>query len=264
MVTSTSDYEPIEPEAVPAVEVEETEIIVEEPNSIPTEEEPVKTLSTEYRTHAPAKLLSMNTAKHTSSMVKSLHVEESATTIRDTSIVPEEPTEFLRPGQYRTNKQNQYHEIAELARAAGLSEDSQIIQEAKRLWNQEQYDLNIMAKVGFNEAGGCEWQQLLDTLAVLKNRVDSPYWPNTVYEVVVAPYQYLEAYTHDFENVSARAYAAAVIIMNEEYTIPKNVVFQANFPQGSGTWRIVECNVGSFHSTTWFGYDLASREYPDD
>lgn len=191
-------------------------------------------------------------------------IEESVEEPVDTSIVPPEPTEFLQPGQYRTKKQNMYHEIAETARAAGLPENSPIIQEAKRLWEQEQYDLNIMAKVGFNEAGGCEWQQLLDTLAVLKNRVDSPYWPNTVYDVVVAPYQYLEAYTRNFEGVSARAYAAAVIIMDEVYEIPKNVVFQANFPQGSGTWRIAECHVGSFHSTTWFGYDLASREYPDD
>jgi hypothetical protein len=182
----------------------------------------------------------------------------------DSSIVPEEPTEFLQPGQYRTKKQNQYHEIAEMARAAGLPEDSPIIQEAKRLWEQEQTDLNILAKVGFFEAGFCEWEQLLDTIAVVKNRVDSPYWPNTVYDVVVAPLQYLERYTHDFEMVSARAYAAAVIIMDEVYTIPKNVVFQANFPQGSGSWKITECNIGSFHSTTWFGYDLASREYPQE
>lgn len=195
---------------------------------------------------------------------QSNQVEEIVEEPIDTTIMPEEPTEFLKPGQYRTKKQNMYHEIAEMARAAGLGEDSPIILEVKRLWEQEQYDLNIMAKVGFKEAGGCEWQQLLDTIAVVKNRVDSPYWPNTVYDVVVAPAQYLKSYTRNFEGVSARAYAAAVIIMDETYTIPKNVVFQANFPQGSGTWRIAECHVGSFHSTTWFGYDLASREYPDD
>jgi hypothetical protein len=211
----------------------------------------------QYDVNHRSKRLFLNTAPLS-------EIEEPTEEILDTSIVPPEPTEFLQPGQYRTKKQNMYHEIAETARATGLPEDSPIIQEAKRLWEQEQYDLNIMAKVGFNEAGGCEWQQLLDTLAVLKNRVDSPYWPNTVYDVVVAPYQYLEAYTRNFEGVSARAYAAAVIIMDEVYEIPKNVVFQANFPQGSGTWRIAECHVGSFHSITWFGYDLASREYPDD
>ena len=167
-----------------------------------------------------------------------------------------EPKEFLPAAEYHTQRQADLHEIAESARELGLEESNPIIVEAKRLWAEEKLSLDIMAKTIWFESGEAPWQHILDVGCVVKNRVDSPYWPNTVYEVVSAPGQYNTIYCSGFEGIPARYYAAAVLVMDETYSIPKNVTYQANFKQGGGVWRESYVDTGHFRSMTYFCYDI--------
>jgi hypothetical protein len=145
------------------------------------------------------------------------------------------------------------HSIAEQARAIGLSEEHPIIIGAKQLWEdteaQYQFDAQIMATVIFNEGGYCSDEIKEGIGSVVINRVNSDRWPNTVYDVVTAPRQYLVAYATPGSwlwerartEVNAESFAScleiAFRVLNGEVDVPTNVVYQANFAQGTGVWK---------------------------
>ena len=119
-----------------------------------------------------------------------------------------------------------------------------------------QNDLFWLALAIQLEAGSewlCDEHQLLVGQVVL-NRVAPPAFPpTTIYGVVHQPGQYPWA-GHSWSQIpiSERAFANAQRLLNGERFVPANVVFQAQFPQGDGTYRILTCEVsGNQH---WFGY----------
>ena len=172
-------------------------------------------------------------------------------------MVPEEPTEYLPVDQYWTTKMYEVHELADAARAIGTPEDSPIILECQRIWHEEKAKLDMTAKMLTNECSISPWQQILDTACCLKHRTERPNWPNTVYECLVQPGQYLPSYANGrYANNLPRCYAAAVIVWDGLYDIPHNVVYQANFPQGAGTWRKAITDTPNFYSKTYFCYDV--------
>lgn len=138
------------------------------------------------------------------------------------------------------------HEIAEMARQMGLPENDPIIVRAKELWNeadtQFQADRDIIAVLLYNEAGyGCILEHMETCAMVPINRVNSPKWPDTIYDVVCQPGQYLPAYatpgskywnkaTTDTERF-AYCQEIATRALNGEIECDADVVYQANFPQ---------------------------------
>ena len=160
--------------------------------------------------------------------------------------------------------QNTSHEIAELARSLGLPEDDPIILRAKDLWLEanEKFirDRDIIATVVFNEAGyGCSDRHMELVAAVVCNRVKSDKFPNTVYEVVVAPKQYKPEYAdpNSYHGQRARkapnwtkCQAIATKALRGEIECPSSVFFQANFIQGKSIYEIHYTS----YSTTWFCY----------
>ena len=168
----------------------------------------------------------------------------------------------------RTVNQEYYHEIAEYARAHGFSEDSEIIQLCKQLWWEEQEKLDILAKVIAKEAGICPWLHRIAVGQVVMNRVASPDFPNTVKEVVGQKhewydsdgifhriYQYHPSYCSDFEGIDRQFYEDAKFILDGNAVntyVPDDIIWQAEFPQGTETWWISEINYQNFHSTTYF------------
>lgn len=161
-----------------------------------------------------------------------------------------------------TAKQETAHEIAELARSIGLPEDSVIIQEAKRIWHEDEYssdDIRILATVIYNEAGnGCSEEHQLLVGRVVMNRVADERFPDTIYDVVVQPRQYLVGYANgdtryaiptdrvtEFEDLAQR------VLSGEPIECPNNVVWQAEFRQGTGTYKTFRSDFGS---TTYFCY----------
>jgi len=116
-------------------------------------------------------------------------------------------------------------------------------------------DLYWLALTIHHEAGS-DWlsdeHQLLVGNVVL-NRVAHPDFPGTtIYDIVHQRGQYPWAGRPNQPTPSARAYANAQRLLSGERFMPANVVFQAEFRQGSGTHRTIHCNV--LGSTTFFGY----------
>lgn len=156
------------------------------------------------------------------------------------------------------------HEIAELARSLGLAEKDPIIVRAKELWldANEKFirDRDIIATVVFNEAGyGGSDRHMELVAAVVCNRVKSSEFPNTVYEVVIAPKQYKPEYVdpNSYHGQRARkapnwekCQAIAAKALRGEIVCPSDVFFQANFIQGKSIYEIHYTS----YSTTWFCY----------
>ena len=169
------------------------------------------------------------------------------------------------------------HEIAELARSLNLPEDDPIIVRAQELWWEAhakekenintvafERDRDIIATVVFNEAGyGCSDRHMELVAAVICNRVNSNLFPNTVYEVVIQKagqyYAYLPAYADPNSYYGRRARNSsewekcqniATKALLGQIECPSNVVYQANFKQGSGVYDTHKTS----YSITYFCY----------
>lgn len=161
-----------------------------------------------------------------------------------------------------TEKQTELHEIANMARAMGLPEDSPIIAEAQRLWWSEQRDLQILANVSLHEAPYCTDRHQQLVAQVVLNRVASPLFPDNVTDVVNQPGQYNPAYTRnlpeltDTDEETQRAFRNALKAMNGEAACPADVVYQSEFKSlGSGVYEAITVDTGWYRSTTYFNYE---------
>ena len=108
-------------------------------------------------------------------------------------------------------------------------------------------DLEILAKVMCYEAGGTSEENLLMVGCVIKNRVNHERYPDTYYGVVTQPGQYgnlseLGPFWPQWTDESYRDYCRdlAKQVLANEYTCPDDVIFQAQFVQGSGVYKIVD------------------------
>lgn len=117
-----------------------------------------------------------------------------------------------------------------------------------------QDDLYYLAVAIYREAGSSwlsDTHQLLVGNVVL-NRVASSRFPNTIYDVLHQKGQYPWAAKHNYGEPSARCYENAKRLLEGERFCPANVVFQAQFKQGSGVYtKIYDKTLGS---TTYFCY----------
>lgn len=154
--------------------------------------------------------------------------------------------------QITTARQDALHEAAEMLRAAGLADDDPAIMALSAEWWAEQEALDIVARVVQGEAGACPWMHQVAVAAVVVNRVHSPYFPDTVREVVSAPMQYTTAYLSGFEKTSRQCYEAAKKALDGESGVPEDVIWQAEFTQGKEVWWRSEVDTGWYHSVTYF------------
>ena len=152
----------------------------------------------------------------------------------------------------RTEKQEYLHEVAEMFRARGYSEESDIILALQRLWAEEQDALDIVARVVQGEAGGCPWMHQVAVAAVVVNRINSPLFPDTAREVVAQPMQYTTLYLKGFDKTSRQCYEAAKKALDGESGVPEDVIWQAEFPQGKEVWWVSEVDTGWYRSITYF------------
>lgn len=151
-----------------------------------------------------------------------------------------------------TARQDALHEAADLLRAAGLPDDDPAIRALSAEWWKAQETLDIVARVVQGEAGGCPWEHQVAVAAVVVNRVKLPYFPDTVREVVAAPGQYTTLYLSGFEKTSRQCYEAAKVALDGTDDVPDDVIWQAEFPQGTEIWWISKVETGWFSSTTYF------------
>lgn len=106
-------------------------------------------------------------------------------------------------------------------------------------------DVELLAHVLYAEAGS-DW--LSDDLiysvgSVVINRINSSYFPDNLYDVIYQENQYACVEDGNInKNPSQRCYDIAEDLLRNGSRLPENVVFQAGFTQGIGTYK-VEQNV---------------------
>ena len=113
-------------------------------------------------------------------------------------------------------------------------------------------ELSILAKVIYGEANGCPWEHMCAVDCVVLNRVADERFPNTISEVVAQPKQYSTAYLSGFDGIPQECWDAARAVLDGEYTIPPEIVWQANFTQGNGVWWASYVDTGWYQSMTYF------------
>jgi spore germination cell wall hydrolase CwlJ-like protein len=162
------------------------------------------------------------------------------------------PAKAYEGERITTARQDAIHEAADMLRAAGLTDDDPAIMALSAEWWAEQEALDIVARVVQGEAGSCPWEHQVAVAAVVVNRVASPYFPDTVREVVASPGQYTTLYLSGFEQTTRQCYEAAKKALDGESGVPEDVIWQAEFVQGTEIWWISKVDTGWFASTTYF------------
>lgn len=154
--------------------------------------------------------------------------------------------------------------ILQIAEECNIPKEDPLIRRAKKILENSiknyEKDRDIIATVVYNEAGyKCTDRHMELVAAVIYNRLQSDLFPNTIYEIVTAPKQYHPLYA---ESDSVYGQAArnsdkweqcqkiADKALRGQIKCPKNVYYQANFPQGSKTYKIFKTT----YSKTWFCY----------
>ena len=103
-------------------------------------------------------------------------------------------------------------------------------------------DLKLLSTIIYAEAGSnwldINWKMCVGE--VVLNRVASPEFPNTVREVLEQPGQYYGKNSWYFNNLKPNdaSITAALNLLNGQRLMSPSVVFQANFPQGSGVHTV--------------------------
>ena len=123
-------------------------------------------------------------------------------------------------------------------------------------------DLFLLSKIVEAEAGS-SWlteEHRLLVASVVVNRVNSPEYPNTIYDVIYQEGQYAPAGKKWFDELipSRDSVMAAYKILTEGSVAPPDVVYQANFRQGSDIYHtIYDSKLG----TTYFCYSSKRNLY---
>lgn len=124
-----------------------------------------------------------------------------------------------------------------------------VVEEVVETPSYTEEELEILAIIIYQEAGGdaCSDDTRMKVGNVFLNRVDSPLFPDTFEEVALQDWQYgtlsqtglkwPDRSNHDVEQHAVeRAYDIAKRCLEEDRILPSNVVFQAEFEQGDGTY----------------------------
>ena len=116
-------------------------------------------------------------------------------------------------------------------------------------------DLDLLARLITAEMGA-SWvsdEMQLYVGSVVINRMNHELFPNTLYDVIYAKGQYSSTWNGAINNTpDERTIENARQLLEYGSVLPENVVFQANFPQGDGTYYEYYDEV--LGTTTYFCY----------
>jgi spore germination cell wall hydrolase CwlJ-like protein len=114
-------------------------------------------------------------------------------------------------------------------------------------------ELRLLCNLIYFEARGCgdRHQQLVAAVAL--NRVADPRFPDTLFGVLTQPGQYGDgSYAWQSPEITPEIRANAEAALAGTVECPADVVFQAEFIQGSGIYEISAVDTGWWRSTTYF------------
>lgn len=114
-------------------------------------------------------------------------------------------------------------------------------------------ELDVLSRIISAEAGNCSWEMMEGVGSVVLNRVADGRFPDTIKEVVFEqnPVQYTPTVNGTYWNTPTdEAIDVAKFLLENGSCVPSNVLYQANFPQGTGTWKTLNTS----YSTMYFCY----------
>ena len=111
-------------------------------------------------------------------------------------------------------------------------------------------DLYYMSRIVQAEAGYCERAMIEGVASVIANRVADERFPDTVYGVVSQSGQYSTFSTVDSQVPTDDVIDVCIDVLENGSKFPADIVWQANFPQGSGIYKTLSTS----YSTMYFCY----------
>jgi N-acetylmuramoyl-L-alanine amidase len=109
-------------------------------------------------------------------------------------------------------------------------------------------DLWYLSRVIQSEAGYCTQEMQEAVGSVVLNRVASDKFPNTIAEVIQQPGQYSTLGWLESNPPTSGALEVAIDLLENGSKLPGDVLYQANFPQGTGTYE----TISTCYSTMYF------------
>ena len=112
------------------------------------------------------------------------------------------------------------------------------------------YDTDIwyLSRVIQAEAGYCSTEMMEGVGSVVLNRVADKRFPDTIPEVIEQPGQYSTSSYLSSMEPTKEAVNVAVDLLENGSKFPADIVWQANFPQGSYTYKTLSTS----YSTMYF------------
>lgn len=98
-------------------------------------------------------------------------------------------------------------------------------------------DLWYMSHTVQAEAGYCEREMQEGVASVIMNRVNSDLFPNSVMECILQPGQYATASYLSSQEPTEQVIDVCIDILENGSKFPENVLYQANYPLGSGVYK---------------------------
>lgn len=99
-------------------------------------------------------------------------------------------------------------------------------------------ELYILSHTIYGEASGCSYEHKLYVGSVILNRVNSKHYPNSIEDVVFQRGQYACTWDGNYDKTPDKeTIEIAEYLLSNGSQIPDNVVYQAEFYQGSGVWK---------------------------
>lgn len=109
-------------------------------------------------------------------------------------------------------------------------------------------DLWYLSRVIQQEAGYCSTEMMEGVGSVVINRVNDDRFPNTIPEVINQPGQYSTAEYLSSQEPTQEAINVAVDLLENGSKLPEDVVWQANFAQGTYIYK----SLSTSYSTMYF------------
>lgn len=140
-------------------------------------------------------------------------------------------------------KETRYSSKIELGKACENVQNNLNISTEEAIYavtSESQDNIDLLAKLVYAEVGNLNDEAQIATASVVLNRMNSSSFPNSLYAVIYQDGQYACTWNGAIEKEpSEQAYNNAKYVYENGSQIPANVVFQAEFIQGSGVYKQV-------------------------
>lgn len=132
--------------------------------------------------------------------------------------------------------------------AAALAGAGTIETETERSYSDD--DVWYLSRVIQAESGYCQREMMEGVGSVVLNRRDDDRFPDTIKEVIEQPGQYSTLSWLSSQTPTEEVMEVTIDLLENGSKFPPEVVWQANFPQGSGTYQTLSTS----YSTMYFCY----------